>query len=305
MTTKNTGDRHETTLAPVVVGVTGDGASDPAVCWAAKTAARCGRRLRLVHGLDLIAAHTTLSAYDILGKGPTDHLRERGAEALATARTLAHALTPDLAIDLELSEANPAPLLAAASASAHMVVLGATTGVGTVSHLGSVLFAVTAHGHGSVVVVHDMEVDDRTRQYGPVVVGVDGSEVSADAVAVAFAEADARGAPLVAVHSWSDLRFDRPAVTPDAFGGDDIALIGDRLVAESLAGWQEKYPDVHVIRRVYLSNPRHHLRQWSKSAQLLIVGSRGRGGLTGLVLGSTSLFLVQRAECPVMVVHPH
>ncbi|MGW4370614.1 universal stress protein [Nocardia takedensis] len=299
-------DPHGSVTAPVVVGVVGPGASDPAVCWAARTAAREGRRLRLVHGLDLTAAHAATGGYEVLGKGPTDYLREHGAEALAAARRLAHALTPDLPIDVELSEANPVSLLMAASSSAHMIVLGATPGVGTVAHLGSVLLNVVAHAGGTVVVVPHLQADEQIRQFGPVVLGVDGSEVSADAVAMAFAEADARRAPLVAVHSWSDLRFDRPTVLPDTFGGgDDVTALGDRLVAESLAGWQEKYPDVSVIRRIYLANPRHHLREWSKAAQLLVVGSRGRGGLGALVLGSTSLFLVQHADCPVMVVHPH
>ncbi|MBH0779358.1 universal stress protein [Nocardia bovistercoris] len=305
MADKDVDDRWRGAAAPIVVGVTDDGASDPAVCWAAKTAARRGRRLRLVHGLDLVAVHSALGAYDVIGKGPTEHRRERGVQALAAARRLANALAPDLAIDLELSEANPVRLLTDASDSAHMVVLGATNGVGGVGHLGSVLFAVTAHGRGSIVVVRDAVADARARPYGPVVVGVDGGEASADAVAVAFAEADARRVPLLAVHSWSDLRFDCPAVLPDTFGGADFTSIGHRVVAESLAGWPEKYPEVEVIRRIYLSNPRRHLRQWSKTAQLLVVGSRGRGGITGLVLGSTSLFLVQRADCPVMVVHPH
>ncbi|WP_054812628.1 universal stress protein [Nocardia arizonensis] len=304
MTTTDVDDPHAAASAPIIVGVDGSGASDPAVCWAAETAARRGRRLRIVHGLDLIAARAALGNYDAVGKGPTERLRERGAEALTAARGLAHAVAPDLPVEIELSEANPTGLLIEASASAHMVVVGATEGVGTLGHLGSVLLAVVSHGHGSIVVVHDTATDRQERENGPVVVGIDGSEVSADAVEAAFAEADMRGAQLIAVHSWSDLRFDRPAVLPDTFGSEDISAIADRILAESLAGWQEKYPDVHVIRRVYISNPRHHLRQWSKAAQLVVVGSRGRGGFRGLLLGSTGLSLVQRSECPVMVVHP-
>ncbi|MET7772746.1 universal stress protein [Nocardia sp. NPDC005366] len=296
-------DPHQLASAPVVVGVDGTEAADPAVRWAAETAARRGRRLRLVHGLDLVAAEAVLGTYDLLVPSITEHLRIHGAEYLAAARKLAHEVDPDLPVELELSEDNPARLLVAASETAHMVVLGATDGVGTIGHLGSVLVAVASHGHGAVVVVHDAGMDQQTRTLGPVVVGVDGSETSAHAVGAAFAEADMRGVQLIAVHAWADPHFDRPAGLPDTIRDGDVAALADRVVAESLAGWQEKYPDVVVIRKVFQSNPRHHLRQWSKAAQLLVVGSRGRGGFHGLMLGSTSNYLVQRAQCPVMVVH--
>ncbi|BCK56077.1 hypothetical protein NWFMUON74_38490 [Nocardia wallacei] len=96
------------------------------------------------------------------------------------------------------------------------------------------------------------------------------------------------------------------------FPGDPYVLFpgyeietGERVsLAERLAGWQEKYPQVPVRRQVAPAEPKADLLRWSNSAQLLVVGSRGRGGVRGLLLGSTSNFLVQHAHCPVMVVHP-
>jgi nucleotide-binding universal stress UspA family protein len=74
-----------------------------------------------------------------------------------------------------------------------------------------------------------------------------------------------------------------------------------RLLAESLAGWPEKYPEVEVRRVMVTDRPRHELLTWSAKAQLVVVGSRGRGGFSGLLLGSTSQALIQHARCPVMI----
>ncbi|MFC4128435.1 universal stress protein [Nocardia rhizosphaerae] len=124
------------------------------------------------------------------------------------------------------------------------------------------------------------------------------------AIAAAFAEAAERGAELVAVHAWSDL-------SEGGFAGSsylelpipDFGTGEEALLAERLAGWSERYPVV-VRREIELYGPRERLAAWSRSASLLVVGGRGRGGFRGLLLGSTSNRLVQRAECPVLVAHP-
>ncbi|MGK8507689.1 universal stress protein [Nocardia asiatica] len=294
---------HELASAAVVVGTDGSEHGSAAVRWAARTAAERGRRLLIVHGMNLPAARATLGVYDVMVPPVSETMRARGSKILAEASALAHGVAPELSVATKLGEENAAALLTALSAHAHLVVLGATPGMGTIAHLGSTLLAVTAHADGAVVVVRgDRQL---TGDSAPVVVGADGSEVGEAAIAAAFAEAAARGVDLVTIHAWSDL-------TAGEFAGTqylDIPLenleIGERaLLAERLAGWQEKYPEVTVIRKVYLSGPREHLGDWSQRAQLVVVGSRGRGGFRGLLLGSTSNWLVQHAECPVMVVHP-
>ncbi|MFI5719520.1 universal stress protein [Nocardia sp. NPDC051750] len=294
---------HNLASAEVMVGTDGSAASHRAVRWAAETAAQRGRTLRIVHGLDLTAAAAALGSYDVLAPGVIDNIRRCGAEHLASAAHLARAVAPGLRIRTEVCEAEPARLLIARSADAHMVVLGAAGDIGTFAHLGSTLLAVVAHGHGAVVVVRHRGADLRPGGGYPVVVGMDGSPRSQAAVAAAFHEASERKTRLVAVHTWCDQRFDRFAGYPNTITDPEVAAAAQTLLSEQLAGWQEKYPDVPVLRKVYPAGPIHQLMEWSKLAQLVVVGNRGRGGFRGLLLGSTGNALVQHAHCPVMVAH--
>ncbi|MFQ6399158.1 universal stress protein [Nocardia sp. KC 131] len=303
MAAQETDQSHRLASAAIVVGTDGSANSDIAVRWAAKTAATKGRRLRIVHGLDLAAMRVVVGSYDVVEPSVIAKMHAHGVQILAAAMRSARAIAPKLTVTTELSEAKPAQMLITLSEDAHLVALGATPGVGTVLHLGSTLLAVTAHAHGSVVVVHgagEQPTDSR-----PVVVGVDGSPISEAAVAAAFAEASERNVELVAVHAWSDLSAGefagRSYLEVPAAALEDAE---NALLAERLAGWQEKYPDVQVTRKVFADGPRRHLANCSKTAQLIVVGSRGRGGFRGLLLGSTSNWLVQHADCPVMVVHP-
>jgi nucleotide-binding universal stress UspA family protein len=135
------------------------------------------------------------------------------------------------------------------------------------------------------------------------VVGVDGTQASEAAVAFAFAEAAAANAPLVALHAYTE------SVLETALAGNNAPLdwtlqrqIADRTLAERLAGWQEKYPQVRVDREAVHDRPTRALRRCARTARLMVVGRHGRGGLRDLVLGSTGQHLVHRADCPVAVV---
>lgn len=292
---------HRTASAAVVVGTDGSDGSATAVRWAARLAADRDRTLHIVHCTDPIADRTPRSAYDAFIYATMQDIRLAAEHVLATAREDALAVAPSLTVTTELAPGNPARTLIDVSAHAHLVVLGAAASAGAIAHLGSTLLAVTSHAHGAVVIVRGPEPD---RPTGPVVVGVDGSSVGEPAIGAAFAEASLRAAELVAVHAWSDL-------TQGQFGGtsylempiDDFAVAEEALLAERLAGWAEQFPDVVVRREIEVYGPRERLAHWSKTAQLLVVGSRGRGGFRGLLLGSTSNWLVQHADCPVMVVH--
>jgi nucleotide-binding universal stress UspA family protein len=164
--------------------------------------------------------------------------------------------------------------------------------------LGSVAVQAAAHAACPVLVARGEE-----HPTGPVVVGVDGSEVSALAVAFAAEEAALRGVELVAVHAWS---------TPVSTGpGDMLPVVYDptllesearRVLSESLAGLAERYPDVAVRAELVRGQPGHCLAVRSATAQLVVVGARGRGGFAGLVLGSVSQSVLYHAASPVLVV---
>ncbi|GAA3873613.1 universal stress protein [Saccharothrix violaceirubra] len=279
--------------APIVVGVDGSDSALDAVRWAATEAARHRVPVRLVHSY-LMPDY----AYPGVVVDPGEVRREleaRGAKWLAAAR----AEVRHVPVDAELVHGGPAATLIERSEGARMVVLGAHGQGGFAGRLlGSVPTAVTAHGHCPVVVVRGEPSS------GPVVVGVDGSPVSEAALDYAFEAASTRDAPLVAVHAWTDWLVESAfggLATPDA---ETVEADERRLLAERLAGRQEKFPDVKVDRVVVHDRPVRALMAHAARAALVVVGSRGRGGFTGMLLGSTSQALVHHAPCPVAVVRP-
>ncbi|MFE3055903.1 universal stress protein [Nocardia sp. NPDC059239] len=298
-------DPHRLASAAVVVGADGSDGAALAVRWAADFAAARGRELQIVHGLDLAATSGAFGPYEVVAPPILDSVRAHGRAVLARAELAAREQQPGLRIVTCVSGDTGAELLIKHSASAYATVIGATGDVGTLGHLGSTLLAVTSHAAGKVVVVRPETLHGRViRDYGPVVVGVDGSPTSEDAVEAAFAEASERGTELVAVHIWTDWTSGRYAGDSPPVDIGQLDRVEHAVLAERLAGWQEKYPDVEVTRKLYLSGPAERLMELSQDAQLVVVGNRGRGGFLGLLLGSTAHWLVQHAHCPVMVVHP-
>ncbi|KDN16072.1 universal stress protein [Amycolatopsis rifamycinica] len=276
--------------APIVVAVDGSETAAAAALWAAGEAAR--RHAALVV---FTAYGYEDPAFGGLLYPPPAWLADLAAEAaelLRRTRTVLEAAVPGLEVATEASDRGPIPALLAVSERARLLVTGEPVGAIAGLFSGSPDVDLAAEGHCPVVVVRGNESVD-----GPVVVGVDGSPLSEAAIAWAFEEASLRNAPLVALHAWHD--GDAAGLSGD---GDAPAESGHRLLAQRLAGWREKYPDVPVERRVEHDKPRHRLLAASHGAQLVVVGSRGRGGFGGLVLGSTSQALLHHAACPVLVV---
>jgi nucleotide-binding universal stress UspA family protein len=198
------------------------------------------------------------------------------------------------------------PMLIDESRHARLLVVGRTGTGGFADMLvGGTAASVVSHAHCPVAVVRGRREDTAAPETGPVVVGVDGSPNSEQAIAAAFEEASLRGVPLVAVHAWSDITYEDTRGTARIRTQPETLEEGEeRLLGQRLAGWQEKYPDVEIGRNLVRDRPRHILLEESETAQLIVVGSRGRGGFTGMLLGSTSQALVQHAGCPVLVVRP-
>jgi nucleotide-binding universal stress UspA family protein len=286
----------------IVVGVDGSAGSDHAIRWATNLAAQRTLGLHVVHGLrdttPRYGAGIAVTGMDF------DAVREDGERILLDAVELARGTDENVPITTDMPTAPPTPLLTELSRTAPMIVIGHTGAGGfTDMLLGSTAAAVVSHAHCPVLVIRGRFDPPGTPDDGPVVVGVDGSPVSEQAVGVAFEEASARGCPLVAVHAWSDGASESWYRTNRYLAEWDSIKDGEALVlAERLAGWQEKHPDVEVRRELVRDRPRHALMAWSATARLVVVGSRGRGGFLGMLLGSTSQALVQHARCPVLVV---
>lgn len=284
---------------PIVVGVDGSAVSRVAVDWAARDAVRRGVALELVH---VLTPPAVMAFPDVpMPPGYLEWQQEEGRTLLDGALQTAREAVGNSALDTSTAMVDgPAvPSLVEASKDAQLVVVGCR-GRGALARgvLGSVSNGLAHHAHCPVVIIHDEDPLMPHPSKAPVVVGVDGSPASEKAVALAFEEASLRGVDLVAVHAWSDTGVFE-------FPGADWSTqqaIGEETLSERLAGWQERYPDVLVRRIVVADKPAHQLLEQAESAQLLVVGSRGRGGFAGMLLGSVGTAVINAARMPVLVV---
>jgi nucleotide-binding universal stress UspA family protein len=287
----------------IVVGVDRSTSALHAARWAADEAVRRRVPLRLVH-----AVNTSTPAYSGgLGYPESffDALESDGRQLLVETETAIHQAHPELDVTVELQTADPVPALIEESDNARLIVLG-SRGLGGFSGIlvGSTAVALVAHGRCPVAVIRGAKPGEAPPLHGPVVVGVDGSPASESALAMAFDEASLRGTDLVAVHTWLEFSSDSAYAYAHHFivDWDPIETRERELLAQRLSGWQEKYPDVTVERVVTRDRPVRCLLAHAVDAQLLVVGSRGHGGLPGMLLGSTSQALIYHAPCPLLVV---
>jgi nucleotide-binding universal stress UspA family protein len=283
---------------PVVVGVDGSECALDAVRWAAVEADRRAAALRLV----TVFTWQPEAGHHGLREQYREELIERARRrVLADALSAAEQTVPGLAVSTELVVGLPLRTLDEESHRAQLLVLG-SRGLGGLTGLliGSVAVGVSAHAGCPVVVVRG---EDRApAATGPVVVGVDGPTNSDTAVGFAVEFAASRGAPLVAVHTWGELVLDAQATA--LIDWPAMEAYERSLLAERLAPWTEKYPQVPVEQVLVRGAAAPELVDRSRNAQLVVVGSRGRGNLAGLVLGSVSHGLLHRSHCPVAVVRP-
>ena len=291
----------ETPPHGLVVGVDGSPESFAALQWAATEAQLFREPVTLIY-----AVAPTIVSWPMVPLQDTvvECERQNAEDALQHARdavaSIAESSGAHIDIRTEVHLGPPVQELVDASRTARMVVVG-SRGKGALGRLvlGSVSDALIHHARGPVTVVHTRR-SHLPDTAAPILLGIDGSPASEDATAVAFEEAERRGVDLVAVHVWGDLSG-LPLQGEEWRGHRQQA---EEVLSERLAGWQQRYPDVRISRHVEFDEPAHHLVDRSRTAQLVVLGSHGRGGFAGMLLGSVSSAVARSVDIPVTVVRP-
>ncbi|EAP97797.1 universal stress protein family protein [Janibacter sp. HTCC2649] len=273
----------------IVVGVHNRPSDDNAISQGIRQARLSHRPLHLIHALSPGIVPWTAEYIE------TKNL------ALKECRDRAAEKASDLDISCTLHVDEPAGVLVEASRSAALVILGSS------GHSRSVDVARTAitrkvisHAASPVLVTPQFVEWDES---GRIVVGVDATEHSMPALEWAFAEAAARNARLLAIQTWW---WEAPASSlgGNSWDGDEVEVAESQRIqlTEMLAGWREKYPEVRVETWVTRGRAARVLEELSATARLVVVGTRGRGGFAGLLLGSVSDHVAHHGQCPVVVV---
>jgi nucleotide-binding universal stress UspA family protein len=266
-----------TKTRPVVAGVDASAASLAAIRWAAGEAAYRDTTLQLLHACVFEGPPARVHDDSELLLEHVHRVLRRGAE-------IAREAAPGIQVETQVQVGLAVDLLLAGSAGASLVVLG-SHGLGGLrgALIGSVALRVAAEAACPVVVVRG-----HSRPGGPVVVGLDATGSSEHALQFALDEASARRAPVLVVHAFPD-------------GTDDIEQRG---LDARVATWARKYPALEITARAVRDRiPSRALVHAAADARLVVVGTRGRGPVTGGVLGSTGNALLAHAACPVAVVH--
>jgi len=288
----------DTRTGAIVVGVDGSPLGEHAVLWAAEEARLQNRSLLLVHAIEPISANQLawLSSAGIPPHQVNREAQDVAARVIERARTLADDRRPAERVETEIRLGDPRRVLLDHAERAPLVVVG-TRGHGRVAGLllGSVSGAVLRHATCPVAVVRPGPAESRG-----VLLGVDLSLAGLPAVEAAFGQASQRRLPLTVVHCLWDTLIGRDAwahVDPSDPDADEAR----RLVAETLAGAQEKYPDVAVRVEITRGAIEDCLVDLSQRHELLVIG-RSAGRLRHLTWGAHATTIAEHAHSPVLVV---
>ena len=279
---------------PIVVGVDGSGRSLRAVMWAAHDAALRGCPLRLIHSLPRWEGDIP-----VFPPGRFEEAERHGRAAIDEAAALVREAYPDLEVTTDLPMGTPTQVLLAEAENAHSVVLGAKgENVGSML-MGSAVLQLVGHAPCPVVVVGHAAAGHRR-----VVVGTDGSPDSTRALAYAFEEAALRKARVRVVNALGlPQGWPRHLMRPLPEDNDEVAQRRQEVESQ-LAPLREQYPDVTVEVHVHRLDPVPVLTDATHKADLLVMGSRGRGGFHGLAVGSVTHKLLHFVGCPMVVIRP-
>ncbi|MEV6493080.1 universal stress protein, partial [Actinoplanes sp. NPDC051633] len=281
------------TAKRIIVGYDRSPDARVAAAWALDQADRTGAAVEFFYAYEWPAwapAASMVPATSVWPDGETDRaIHGMLNEAVAAAR-LSH---PGVRAHVSTLHAPAALTLIDRSSTASMIVLG-SRGHSALASVGSVSVAVTAHAHCPVIVVREVPASD-----APVVAGVDDSPRAEPVLRFAFEQAAARGVPLRVIRAGTfalGVWEERPVVAKQLIEG------GARSLQELVRSWQQKYPGVEVTSEFVAEHPSDALTREAKDAQLVVVGTRGRGAVRGMLLGSVSQHLLHRSPTTVAVV---
>ena len=285
----------------IVVGFDGSDHAQRAVEWAAVEALSRGVGLFIVSAFTPPASGSTFGFGAYLSPDALDDMSQRMSTDLAAYADTVRAAHPGLDVAADVVMGSPTTALIEASEDSVLTVVG-SRGLGGFRGLllGSVGVNVAANAHGPVVVLRkDAPADAST-----IVVGVDGSDLSDQAVDFAFDMASRHGWSLRAIHAWEVPSYDVLAAPmgPPPMSIDDFGEVEARVPAEALAGHRERYPDVTVEVEVVRGTPARAILDNAKDAAMIAVGSRGRGEFMGAMLGSVGQGVLFKAKVPVAVI---
>lgn len=280
----------------VVVGLDGSGHSERALEWAAVEAGRQHRRLVLLHSAAVLPTRQAVGLAP-LGAGMDPHLIIQAvhdaAEAFLHDRvSYARDRWPDLEVHGSFTQLDPREALVAASSSAHLVVLGSRGRGPLTSMLGSVSVWTSKRAACPVAICRPSGGSQALRR--GVLVGVDGTRANAPAVELAFQLAAERDGDLTVLHCV----YEVGGVSRDLDLWEDEA---QRLVAESVAGLREKYPDVNAKLRVAVGLVDTTLADASAEYEVLVLG-RPQPHESHLFHFSTTVAALERSTATVVVV---
>ncbi|MEV2273483.1 universal stress protein [Nonomuraea africana] len=276
----------------IVVGVDGSRAGLEAVAWAATEARLRDVPLRVVNAMPRWACENVGGRYASVATW----MREGATTVVTAGLERAHREEPGIVVDSALLPGDPRAALIAAAEEAELLVVG-NHGLGRVRGMlvGSVAYGVAGHAPCDVVVVRQVPVSP----LGEVVVGLDGVRTAESVLRFAFTEASLRGVRLRIVHARPGMDVSGFETAPHEPGDEKSDI--ERL-REVLNGWRQRHQDVVVVDDIVKGHPAEVLKQAGERADLLVVGSRGRGGFAGLVLGSISQAMLHQAPCPLAIV---
>lgn len=275
---------------PLVVGIDGSEAALIALDWASDEAAANGWPLRLVYVAERYAAHVSTMVVgreiaDAVFAEARQRLRGRGRRALEVTAVMRHG--------------SPRRVLLREASRTRGLVIG-REGAGQFAELtlGSTAFACAMHARVPVTVVPRSW---RPRRSGErtITLGVDGSPRCRAVIEYAFATASRQGARIVAVFA---VRRPEPVLTPEQAVDSEGETKAKRILAEQLSEWRSKFPEVRVTEVVEAGHAAAVIKQHAADADLVVVGARGHGTVTGMLLGSIARAVLQHVDRPVAVV---